>query len=219
MKKFLSLLLSIVSLSLVATINIASAATTAPYSPSEAVTEFENFYSSSYDQINTDRTKALEEAKKWEPNADLYQFNIWWADGTEPTYAFLFISETNKDEAYHLIKGIDGTLSGGLIGRKPDWKYNFTGANLVLRNLIPIMKNDPTLLKTLDQYVDPSQNTSVNFTLRTNLNGRVKWFVDFTLDENEKLGKGTEYQVVAPADKRWETKFQIKELHRTMGKV
>jgi hypothetical protein len=211
--------LSIASLSLIASINIASAATTAPYSPSEAVTEFENFFSPSYDQINTDRTKALEEAKKWDAGADLYQFNIWWADGTEPTYAFLFISETNKDEAYHLIKGIDGSLSGGIIGRKPEWKYNFTGANLVLRNLIPIMKADPTLLKTLDQYADPDHNTSVNFTLRTNLNGRVKWFIDFTSDENIESGKGKEYQVVAPADRRWETKFQIKELHRTAGEV
>jgi hypothetical protein len=219
MKKFLSLVLSIASLSLIASINIASAATTAPYSPSEAVTEFENFFSPSYDQINTDRTKALEEAKKWDAGADLYQFNIWWADGTEPTYAFLFISETNKDEAYHLIKGIDGSLSGGIIGRKPEWKYNFTGANLVLRNLIPIMKADPTLLKTLDQYADPDHNTSVNFTLRTNLNGRVKWFIDFTSDENIESGKGKEYQVVAPADRRWETKFQIKELHRTAGEV
>jgi hypothetical protein len=219
MKKFLTLLLSITSLSLLATANIASAATTYPLSPSEAVTEFENFYSPTYDQINADRTKALEEARKWDAEADLYQFNIWWAEGTEPTYAFLFISETNKEEAFHLIKGIDGSLSGGVIERKPEWKYNFTGANLVLRNLIPIMKNDPTLLKTLDQYSDPSRNTSVNFTLRTNLNGRIKWFINFTSDENIESGTSKEYQVIAPADKRWETKFQIKELQRTAGEA
>ena len=213
MKKFLSLVLSIASLSLLATINIASAATTYPLSPSEAVTEFENFYSPSYDQINTDRNKALEEARKWDAGADLYQFNIWWAEGTEPTYAFIFISETNKDEAYHLIKGIDGSLSGGVIERKPEWKYNFTGANLVLRNLLPIMKNDPNLLKTLDQYSNPNNDTSVNFTLRTNLNGRIKWFIDFTSDPEK------EYQVIAPADKRWETKFQIKERQRTPGEA
>lgn len=203
-------MLSIVSLSLLATANIASAAST---SPSEAVTEFENFYSPSYDQVNADVKAAREKARTWANDADLYQFNIWWAEGTEPTYAFLFISETNNDEAYHLIKGVDGSLSGGVIERKPEWKYNFTGANLVLRNLIPIMKKDPTLLKTLDYFSNPDHNTAVDFTLRTNLNGRVKWFINFTSDPDK------EYQVIAPADKREETKFQIKELHRTPGEA
>ncbi|MCC7197801.1 hypothetical protein IT413_06460 [Candidatus Peregrinibacteria bacterium] len=221
MKKFLSLVLAITSLSLLATINIASAAP-APLTPSMAVTEFEKFYTPSLDQINTDMKAAREMVRKeWEPDADLYQFNIWFGQG-ESTYAFIFISEPNKDEAYHVLRTLDGQLTGGLIGRKPEWKYNFSGANLILRNMLPLLKADPIVLPYLDKAMGEQKAVGadeiwVNFTLRTNLNGRVKWFLDF--NSHAAPGEAKEYQVIAPADKRWDTTFYIRENHRIVGEV
>lgn len=222
MKKFLSLMLTIASLSIFATANIASAETGTPQTPTQAVTAFENFYTPMFDQINTDMKAAREMVRKdWEPDADLYQFNIWHGHG-ESSYAFIFISEPNKDEAYHVLRSQDGQLTGGIIGRRPEWKYNFSGANLVLRNLLPILKADAKVLPYLDTAIAQEKaagadETWVNFTLRTNLNGRVKWFLDF--NNKADLGEAKEYQVIAPAEKRWETKFQIRENHRVEGEV
>lgn len=222
MKKFLSFVLSIASLSIFATANIASAETGTPQTPTQAVGAFENFYTPMFDQINTDMKQAREDVRKdWEPDADLYQFNIWHGQG-ESSYGFIFISEGNKDEAYSITRTLDGQLTGGVIGRKPEWKYNFSGANLVLRNLLPILKADAKVLPYLDtamaaEKAKGADETWVNFTLRTNLNGRVKWFLDF--NNHADLGEAKEYQVIAPADRKWETKFYVRENHRIEGEV
>jgi hypothetical protein len=159
--------------------NIAFAATTYPYSPSEALENFESAYGARYDTINSDLGSVVAKASAWSPTAVLQNFTIGWADGTENGYSFTFIDVNNADKALDFHPAFEQGFESAEIDRTPEMAYGIFRVPMRLRDLIPAMKADEKLLPFLDSVVAEGCNTSIRITLQKTLTDRLVWRIEF----------------------------------------
>jgi len=194
--------------------NTAFAATTYPYSPSEALVNFETTYKSQYDTINADLQMVSKKAAAWSSTAVLQDFEIGWTDGTENGYSFNFIDVNNPFKAL----GFSPTLEGGFVqsevNRTPAMAFGIFRVPMRLRDLIPAMKNDKKLMPFLDSLVTEGCNTSVRLTLQKTITDRLIWDIEFRSanDTADKTVSCRSYLVSTSAEKTTDPVFIVRQL-------
>jgi len=201
MKKFITH--SVLLLLLLGIQNTAFAATTYPYSPSEALENFETSYKPQYDQINADLHDVVKKAATWSSTTALQNFQISWADGTENGYSFQFIDVNNPLTALLYSPTLDNGFTQSEIARAPEMKYGIFHIPLRLRVLIPAIKNDKKLMPMLDSLISEKCNTSMFVSMHKTSTNKLIWDIKFQ-SENETTDQSLScktYQVSVSAER------------------
>ena len=172
-----------------------------PYSPTEALEKFEEFHAPHYDQINIDLQAARKLAKEWAADSELYSFEINWADGTEPGYVFTFMSFENLKDELQVFPGLDGTLQSAKFPRRAGMRYGIFNVGHRLRNLVPTLKANNTVLPLLERRIDDYRNVGIRFTLKKNIYDRLTWYINFDASHNpDEAWNIQSYQVRVTAE-------------------
>jgi hypothetical protein len=212
MKRFITH--SVLLLLLMGVHNTVFAATTYPYSPSEALDNFDTTYRSQYDTINADLQMVSKKATAWSSTAVLQTFQIAWADDSQNGYAFQFIDVNNPLKALRFAPTLGNgfVLSESEIDRTPEMKYGIYRAPMRLRDLVPAMKNDKKLLPLLDSLVAEDCDTIIGISLQKTITDRLVWHIEFRSQPRTDTASCNNYLVSTSAGTTTDPFFSVRLL-------
>jgi len=185
-----------------------SAQLTEPFSASEILQVFDDLYQDTtfstenmYDKINTDLKEARQMAKDWDPDAGLVKF-VAHIGLKGYGYWFTFASKNKPGKIAEVVPTIMETLV--LSEVSVPTTYNLKDIEFVplkMRDMVSALRSKTELLHILDLKIDNDRDVGAKMTLSRNINGYLRWSVDFhSSKETDDSYPSQDYQVRTSAE-------------------